>query len=661
MQCLNLKALKLMSKILYPDFTMFRILCLILIMFSATIAFGQPALSTKSKKAIELYTEADNYRVRGQFPQALKLLQQAIEKDKNFVEAYYRTGLVYMSLNNYLLAAASFEKGLALTNDPKKQKVFWFDLGETYFTLGEYDKADKLIGDFLNVETANKQRIDRARILKNNIEFSRTNKNIAAAYQQKTLSDTVNQFAMQYFPVLTADQEELIFTRRLGFTDDFDEDLVVARKDKKGGWTTPQSISKNINSIYNEGTCTISADGRKIIFTSCIGRDGFGSCDLFESYKIGSEWTTPKNLGPNVNSSEWESQPSLSADGRTLYFVSDRRGGLGRRDVWVSTLNSDGTWAKAKNVGRPVNTVYDELSPFIHVNNRTLFFASNGLTGFGGYDLYSSERDSLKWSEPVNVGAPINNHEDQFSLFITADGKKGYYSHEELKVGGNSRSKIIEIAIPEEKRVKFRSNYVKGIVTDHETHQPLKANIELIGLQNNEMESLVQSDSVTGEYLIVLTQGAEYALYVNRKGYLFKSLNFNYSEVKDFEPITLNIELDRVKGGSITILQNIFFDIDQYALKDKSIGELQKLTKFLTDNPEVRIEISGHTDNTGALLHNRQLSEKRALAVFDYLIKQGIPAKRLIVKGYGPDQPIADNDTESGRQKNRRIEFKLLK
>lgn len=640
-----------------PFLTLFFLFCLM-----HGLILAQPVLSTKSKKAIELYVEADNFRVRGQLSQALELLKQALEKDKNFVEAYYRTGIVYMSMRNFPQAATYFEKGLSLTNDPKKQKVFWFDLGETYFTLGEYEKADKLISDFLNAELANKPRIERARILKNNIEFAKNNKDNTAAYQQKVLSDTVNQFVMQYFPVLTADQEELIFTRRQGFTDNFDEDLVITQKDANGRWSSPRSISDNINSMYNEGTCTISADGRKLIFTSCIGREGFGSCDLFESHKIGSEWTQPKNLGINVNSAEWESQPSLSADGRTLYFVSDRRGGLGRRDIWVTTLDSKGNWTRARNIGKPVNTVYDELSPFIHVNNRSLFFASNGLTGFGGYDLYVSEKDSvLKWSEPVNVGAPINNHEDQFSLFITADGKKGYYSHEEMAVGGNSRSKIIEISIPEERRVKFRSNYVKGKVTDRETHKPLKASIELISIETNETESLVESDSITGEYLIVLTQGAEYALYVNSKDYLFKSLNFNYSEVKDFEPITLNVELDRVKDGSSVVLENIFFDTDKYDLKPKSLSELQKLTRFLSENPLIKVEISGHTDNVGSLPYNRQLSEKRALSVYDHLVKQEISPKRLVVKGYGPDRPIATNDTEEGRRQNRRIEFKLVK
>jgi outer membrane protein OmpA-like peptidoglycan-associated protein len=461
---------------------------------------------------------------------------------------------------------------------------------------------------------------------------------------------------------LTADQQELIFTRRLGPGGNDDEDLVVSKKISNGSWSMPSSISPNINSELNEGTCAISADGRKLIFTSCVGREGFGSCDLFESTKIGEVWSQPKNLGINVNSAEWESQPSLSADGRTLYFVSDRRGGLGRRDIWVSTLNEKGQWTKAKNAGKPINTVYDEISPFIHVNNRTLYFASNGLAGFGGYDIFYTERDtSAGWTSPVNMGSPINTHEDQFSLFITADGKKGYYSHEEPRPAGYSVSFIYEIEIPEDQQVKFKSNYVKGIVRDKATKKPLLAKIELINLKGNETESLVESDSLSGKYLMILTQGAEYALYVNKPGYLFKSLNFNYSEVRDFQPITLDIELERVTEGTIAILQNIFFDVDKYELKEKSKTELQKISRFLNDNPTVRVEIGGHTDNVGAIGYNKQLSEKRAQSVYQYLISNGIDAKRLIPKGYGPEKPVSTNETEDGRQANRRIEFKIVR
>jgi outer membrane protein OmpA-like peptidoglycan-associated protein len=421
------------------------------------------------------------------------------------------------------------------------------------------------------------------------------------------------------------------------------------------------SISKNINTKLNEGTCTITADGRKLIFTSCTGRDGMGSCDLYESKKIGDDWTEPRNLGKNVNSAEWESQPSLSADGRTLYFVSDRRSGLGRRDIWISTLDDQGIWTRAVNAGNTINSQYDEISPFIHANNRTLYFASNGLPGFGGYDIFYAEKDSSEWTAPRNIGSPINDHEDQFSLFITADGQKAYYSHEETLNSGLSRSRIFEVLIPLENQLRYRSNYVKGVIRDKISQAPLSASIELVNINKNIVESLVESDSITGEYLMVLTQGAEYALYINRTEYLFKSYNFNYSEITDFKPIIIDIDLEKATEGSIAVLNNIFFDLDKYELKEKSTPELQKLIRFLNGNPSVRVEIGGHTDNSGSDEYNRQLSEKRALSVYSYLNKYGIDKKRLLLKGYGPDQPIASNDSEEGRQRNRRIEFRIIK
>ena len=639
-------------------------LFLIVIILSLVVSQGyaQAVLTTKNKKAIELYDAADNFRVRGQFNQAIALLEQAIDKDKDFVEAYYRLGLVYMGMRKPADAITQFEKGVSLTTDVKKLKVFWFDLADAYFSIGEYDKAEKVNNLFLGAETVNKPKIERAKKLANNISFARENQALAASYKQRLLSDTVNRFVMQYFPVLTADQRQLIFTRRTGYSDQFDEDLVVSSRDSEGRWTAPQSISKNINTTFNEGTCTISADGRKLIFTSCTGREGFGSCDLFESIKVGEEWSQPKNLGAKVNTSDWESQPSLSADGRTLYFVSDRRGGIGRRDIWVTTSDANNQWTAAKNMGTPINTAYDEISPFIHVNNRSFFFASNGLTGFGGYDLFVSEKDTAsKWTEPMNLGAPLNTHEDQFSLFVTADGKKGYYSHEEHGNEGRSSSKLMEMEIPEASRIKIRSNYVKGVVRDRETRQPLRARIEMINIDTRETESLVESDSISGQYLIVLSQGAEYALYVNKKTYLFRSVHFNYSEVKDFEPIVLDIDLEKAREGSIAVLENIFFDYDKFELKPKSLTELEKVEKFLVDNPNIRVEISGHTDNSGSLSYNMQLSQKRALAVFNYLVSKGISQKRLTAKGYGPNHPVADNSTEEGMQQNRRIEFKLVK
>ncbi|MCS6975220.1 MAG: OmpA family protein [Cyclobacteriaceae bacterium] len=624
--------------------------------------FAQPALSTKSKKAIELYNEADNYRVRAQYTEAINLLKQAIAKDKNFAEAYHRMGQVYMAIRQYEEAIAVFEQALRLTSDVRKKKESWYSLGEACLLKGKYTQAREALTQFLQNETQNRQRIDQASRWLASANYALEHAH-ESGFKIRVLSDTVNQFATQYFPVLTADQRQLIFTRRLGFGAEHDEDLVVCVRDEKGNWSFPKSLSKNINSSLNEGTCTISADGRKLIFTSCVGRQSYGSCDLYESTKTGEEWSAPKNLGPMVNSADWESQPSLSADGRTLYFVSDRRGGQGRRDIWVSELDDAGNWTRARNLGPPVNTPGDEVSPYIHVNNLTLYFASTGHPGYGGFDIFYSEKTTSGWTVPVNMDKPLNNHEDQFSLYISPDGTKGYYSHEEMTQQG-ARGRIYTFSLPTEKQVKLFSSYVYGTVTDRVTGKPLKARIELFDVEKNERIAVVNSDSVTGKYLMVLTRGAEYALYVSREGYIFRSLNFNYTDPESLqkaqEPVEQNIILDPIQAGSVTVLKNIFFDTDSYELKEKSITELERVIRFLKENPTVRIEISGHTDNTGQPAYNQKLSENRALSVYNYLVSNNIDKSRILSRGYGQTQPIASNETPEGRQQNRRIEFRVL-
>ncbi|HRI78579.1 MAG TPA: OmpA family protein, partial [Cyclobacteriaceae bacterium] len=337
----------------------------------------------------------------------------------------------------------------------------------------------------------------------------------------------------------------------------------------------------------------------------------------------------------------------------------DRRGGTGNKDIYVSYKLDENRWSKAENLGAKINTPYEEISPFIHVNGRTLFFASNGKTGFGGYDLYRSEYENGQWSEPVNFGFPVNNHEDQFSLFITADGQHGFYSHEDNRKLNSSE--IFEITVPEELQLRYKSNYVKGVIRDKKTKQPLKARVELYNINKNELMSSVYSDSLSGEYLMVLTQGADYGLYVSRPGYLFQSLNFNYEVQEQLVPVALDVLLEPIETGASAVLNNLFFDFNKYELKEKSITELDKVLRFLNENPNVRVEISGHTDNVGTAASNLQLSLKRAQSVAAYLVQHNISSARLIQRGYGADKPIKPNDTEENKQINRRIEFRVIR
>ncbi|ELR69428.1 outer membrane protein [Fulvivirga imtechensis AK7] len=630
---------------------------ILLFVLLPVLSFAQSQLSTKSKKAAEYYYQADNFRVRGQYTMAAELLEKAIEKDDKFHEAYFRLATIYKAKGELNEAEKLLLHAEELTQG--QNAGVSFEQGELYLLKGEYEKAITYIDRYLSFGPKNSRRIEEAKKIKADANFALENMDLAAELNPQPLSDTVNAFVMQYFPVVTVDQQSMIFTRRLGTSMADDEDLVISSKNEEGRWGKPVSLSENINSEGNEGTCTISADGRTLIFTSCYGRPGYGSCDLYISKKTGDEWSKPVNLGAKVNSSAWESQPSLSSDGRTLYFISNRGGGIGGRDIYVSRLDENNQWTTPENLGRGVNTQGDEVSPFIHPNNVTLYFASNGLTGFGGFDIFYSERENDEWSTPKNLGYPINTSEDQVSLFITSDGKKGYYSHE---VNNNPKQKgrIYEFNVPESVRVKYSTSYVSGKVFHAETKEPLKADIELFDLKEAQREGLVSSDSVTGSYLMVLTEGSEYALYVNKEGYLFESLSFEYELNADLEPVNIDIYLKPIKSGARAVLNNIFFEFDSFELQQKSKTELNKLVRFLKQNTSVKMEIGGHTDNTGSEAYNMDLSLKRAKAVYDYLIAEGISKSQLTYKGYGQTTPAYPNDSDLHKKFNRRIEFRVL-
>ena len=408
---------------------------------------AQVQMSTKSKRAVDLYNQADNYRVHQQYDKAIDLLNQAISKDKNFEEAYFRLGVVFKSKGDIGKSIEAFEKGLSLTKDARKQNPYRYELGEGYLKVGNYVVSSEFLTLFLTSEKDHTVKIELVKIWQGHNNYALAHQNEKLSYLPIPLSDTVNCFPMQYFPSLTADDRQLVFTKRQGRGHDDDEDIFISIKDASGRWNTPVSISKNINSGLREGASTISADGRHMIFTACGVRNTYGSCDLFESKKTGDTWSLPVNLGPLVNSSAWDVQPSLSADGQELYFVSTRKGSVGGSDIWFARRDSAGRWMRAQNLGNVINTKYDEISPFIHVNNRNLYFSSNAHPGFGGLDIFVSEKVDKKWTAPKNMGAPLNNYEDQFSFFVTADGKRAYYSKDD---GGRKNfTKLYSTPLPE--------------------------------------------------------------------------------------------------------------------------------------------------------------------------------------------------------------------
>lgn len=641
-----------------------RILIVLLVFFLAAITDGhvmaQKVYSTKSKKAIKLYEDSEHYMARRQYIEVINILNLALERDIKFVEAHLRIAFCYKVLNNIDGQKRHLEDVLKYTQTPERYVNVYFSLGEAYYLTQEYDKALTVLNDFLQYQGINPRLIPETERLVRNVYFAKDAIMNPLDIEPEMLPEIINSGPLQYFPVLTGDEEQIYFTKRQGAHPRYDENIYMSKKDDQGNWIPPYSLSSNINTANNEGTCTISADGKILILTSCQGRGSLGSCDLYISFREGNDWSRPVNLGPNVNSQHWDSQPSLSADGRKLYFVSERPGGIGGRDIWLSQLDENNEWLPAVNLGNSINTERDEVSPFIHVNGQTLFFASKGYPGFGGYDLFMSEIKNGSWSVPKNLGYPVNTPEDQISLFVTTSGERAYYSLDSYDRSGLPLSFIYSFDMPPEISVSNRSFYVKGTIRDKETELPLKARVELLDVNTNELISVVSSDSVFGEYIMILTEGYEYALYVERPGYIFESRNFNLPLGSEQKPVIMDFYLRKSETGAITTLNNIFFETDSYELQERSLTELDKVVDYLNRSPGLKIEISGHTDDVGTESYNQELSVKRAEAVYTYLTSQGISEETITFKGYGQTQPAFPNDSDENRSKNRRIEFKII-
>ncbi len=614
---------------------------------------GAQSYTSKNKKAIKLYTEARTLMGARSFDKAFDKLRLAIDKDPDFAEAYLKLATIYRIRFQDSLQMTCYKEVVKRYPTTTRFASAWYYLGLHTFEEGHYKEALVYLKDYQKLTSGKGKYKNKAKLMIENSEFAIAYKIHDFQFNPRPLPPHVNQFKQQYFPVLTADQKSLIYVKR-----EANEEIMLSTLDRSGNWGTPVSISKNINTEFNEGTCTISADGRKLVFTSCMGRKGYGSCDLYVSTKVGKNWSMPENMGSTINSSSWDSQPSLSADGRTLYFVSNRGGGYGRRDIYVSTLAENNEWSKPQNIGTDINTPYDDISPFIHPNGQRLYFATDGRLGFGGYDIYFSEKDDTRWSKPTNFGYPINTHNDEVSMYISSDGSKGYYSHEE-KQGESFTSTLFEIDIPPALQIAHKSTYVFGKVVDKGTQSPLVARISLIDLDTETAIEIVTSDSVSGDYLIVLTEGKEYGLFAEAEGYLYKSKNFNLTESL-LEPVEVNLELNPIEVGSKIVLNNIFFEFNSSELTSTSKTELSKMIDLL-DNPSIsKVQITGYTDNVGSDTYNLELSKQRAQAVYTYLTKNGISQSKLTFVGKGATNFVTDNTTEFNRSQNRRIEFEIV-
>ena len=616
-------------------------------------SFCQPYDPAKiNKKAVDLYQKALNTAESGNYPEAINLFNQSIAIETKYIHPYLALGSLYGQMKNYKASTDAFEKAFAIDSNYTLPDKLLYSVSLAW--QGRFDEALSAVNAMLRSEKLTPNLRRNAESKKKNYEFAvdHAKKNPAGNYvfAPKNLGPAVNTTASEYLPCLTIDGKQLIITRKLG-----SEDFFYCMKKDNGDWDVAKPLEK-INTPLNEGAQMISADGQWLAFTGCDRRDGFGTCDIYFSFLTPQGWSEPVNAGSMVNTDQWESQPCLSPDKKDLYFASRRFGGYGGRDIWVSHL-VNGRWNEPENLGPQINTPGDDQCPFIHADNQTLFFTSNYWPGYGDEDLfYSKKLPDGKWSEPVNLGYPINTIGTEATLFIAADGKTAYYSSARNDSKGGMD--IYSFELPENIR-PAKTLWVKGKVFDKKKQTGLSSTVELIDLGNKQIVSKVQTDE-QGNYLVTLPLGKDYAFNVNRKGYLFYSDNFMLSQKPPDSTYEKNIPLQPIETNASVVLNNIFFDTKKYELDPKSQIELDRLVQLLKDNPSVKIEIGGHTDNVGKPADNLTLSNNRAKSVVTYLIGKGIAAQRLVAKGYGETKPVADNKTEEGRRKNRRTELRVV-
>jgi outer membrane protein OmpA-like peptidoglycan-associated protein/tetratricopeptide (TPR) repeat protein len=644
---------------------------LIFLVLNQANAFSQK-YSTKSSKAIKKFTQALDYYQQYQYSAAMTEAKSALKADSVFLEAYYLLSDIYGQTGDTGEKIRILRKAVSINSE--YSNFAYLNLGRAELSVGQYFEAKTHLLEF---EKRNKisEYTGELKKLIHSADFGIDALAKPVDFKPQNLGPAINTKYDEYHPSMTADEQTLIFTVGLPrpgidtviVQTDTQEDIFISRKDSSGLWAKAVQFGAPLNTNRNEGAHSVTADGSVLYFTACEDASGYnphglclGRCDIYKTVRNGNQWLQPENCGPIINTKYKETQPNISPDGHSLYFVSDRPGGFGGLDIWRSSLSENGLWSKPVNLGDSVNTAADDVSPFVAADCRTLYFSSSGWEGLGRSDIFFSHKNADKsWSKAINLGFPINTYGEQTGLTLNTAGNRAYYAADYK--GGYGRQDIYEFEMPEKLR-PHASVYVTGIVYDSITKVRLLADFDLISLQTKDTLYRSNSNAQTGKFILILPLGEDYALNINKKGYLFASENFTLSSTEDSLFVKfLNIALLPIQNDASVVLKNIFFEFDKYELKPESSTELQKLYDFLQTNASLKIEIGGHTDNVGSKAHNNELSDMRAKAVYDDLIRRGIDKNRLSFKGYADKKPIASNNTPEGRATNRRTEFRVLK
>lgn len=652
-------------------------------------------------KAVKYGDDLYKVNTSGGFRQAVMFYEEAYRYNGNNAELNYKLGVCYMKDAQTDKAEEVLQK--AIKKNPSVAPDAYYLLGKAYHNNYKFDEAIQTFTEFINkYQPTRDDDYDKKIIAKANrrIEECNSAKELVAKPTRvfiDNLGPAINTKYPEYGPVITADESMVVFTsRRDGTTGDardeadfqFYEDLYVAYKDDQDRWRNAVNM-RDLNTDGHDASIGLSYDGQ-LLYTY----NGTPTGTILYSELDGEEWSKPKELSKHINTKYHETSASVSSDGKYFYFVSDREKddfgmkSYGGKDIYYCEKTEKGKWGKVKNIGAGINTQYNEEACFIHPDGVTMYFSSEGYNSMGEYDIFKTVKDSMgNWSKPENLGYPVNTPDKDVFFVMAGSGRYGYYSTvRETGYGGQDiyritflgpeklmvealednlmaslNATITDKVVEQEVEIqKVRLTLLKGTVTDAISGEPIRAEIEIVDNEKNEVVTTTKSNSSSGKYMISLPSGKNYGISVKADDYLFHSENFNIPAATGYQEVIKDVILSKVGVGTKIVLKNIFFDYNKSTLRSESYPELERLKKLLEAYPEMRIEIGGHTDNRGSLKYNTDLSQARAKAVVDYLVSVGISASRLEFKGYAYLQPIDTNDTDEGRQNNRRVEFKVL-
>jgi outer membrane protein OmpA-like peptidoglycan-associated protein/tetratricopeptide (TPR) repeat protein len=636
--------------------TRLRGLIIVIILFFGNHSKGQWYDPEKiNKKTRQIYEQAYDLAMQGDYMESIHKIDVCIKMDPRFVEAYLSRAGIYASIKKYDSSVLDFSRAFEL--DLLFCNTYLLPYSISLAGVGRFQDAMNKIDLFLSLGGLNEQSIKAANYRKKTYQFALDQEKLFSSnayhYTPESLGDNINSSFLEYYPSLTIDEKKMIFTRRVNDDEDFYESNF-----ENGIWSLAKPASGRINTNFNEGAQCLSQDGQWLIFTGCNYPEGEGSCDLYISYlKKDSTWTEAVNLGRIINSEFWESAPTLSSDKKDLYFSSNRPGGFGGKDIWISHRLASGKWSSPENAGNIINTSADETCPFIHADNQTLYFNSNGHPGYGQSDLFLSRKDSSGfWNKPVNLGYPVNTIDDEGSIIVAADGMRAYFASDHQT--NNKKLDLFTFSLPNYAR-SIQTKWISGNVINKKNGIGLPSTIMLTEMSRRKQPIRIQSDE-NGQFLVTLPVPGDYAIQIERKGFLLYSERVQLEAENSDTSFQWKIPLSPIEPGEKIVLRNVFFETGSSKLSTLSQTELDELVLMLKENPGIKIEVQGHTDNQGKPADNLKLSILRAQSVSNYLKAKGISSARLSVNGYGDKRPITQNDTEQGKSLNRRTEIHVI-